>query len=243
MSRNNQSNMDALKSLALLAAGMTGADVERLVRELRGRSRRRGDPRTCSISWTDLEEALQTGKNVPSTAMARRIAIHELGHAIAYECLGIARVILVRVGGEKGGETRTALNTEAIQEEQGVMRWIACLLAGQAAEKLFHESALMGAGGSAESDLARATSIALDLETGFGVSADLPLVYRRPGNPTESLLYNPLLADRVNKRLETANELARDALAPRQDVIARLADVLAREIVIDGDQLREAMLA
>jgi hypothetical protein len=71
----------------------------------------------------------------------------------------------------------------------------------------------------------------------------MPLVYRRPVNPTESLLYNPLLADRVNKRLMIADEMARDVLASRQDVIARLADVLAHEIVIDGDQLRTAMLA
>lgn len=243
MSQNNQSRMDALKPLALLAGGMTGADIERLVRELHGRSRRRCDRHAKSISWTDLEQALLTGKNVPCADLARRIAVHELGHAIAYECLGVARVMLVRVGGEKGGETRTALNSEAIQEEDGVMHWIACLLAGQAAEKLFFGSALMGAGGSAESDLARATSIALDLETGFGVAADMPLVYRRPGNPTESLLYNPLLADRVNRRLETANEMARNALTPRQDVITNLADVLAREIVIDGDRLREAMQA
>lgn len=243
MTPNDLSNMEKLKPLALLAAGMTGADVERLVRELRGRSRRRGDSHAKSISWTDLEQALLKGKNVPSADLARRIAVHELGHAMAYECLGIARVTHVRVGGEKGGETRTMLNTEAIQEQEGVMRWIACLLAGQAAEKLLFGSALMGAGGSAESDLARATSIALDLETGFGVSADMPLVYRRPANPTEPLLYNPLLADRVNKRLETANELAWDVLTPRQDVISNLADVLAREIVIDGDQLRKAMLA
>lgn len=243
MIQKNQSNAEALKPLALLAAGMTGADIERLVRELRGRSRRRGDAHAMSISWADLEQALLTGKNVPSTDMARRIAIHELGHAIAYECLGIARVILVRVGGENGGETRTALNTEAIQEEQGVMRWIACLLAGQAAEKLFHGRAMMGAGGSADSDLARATALALDLETGFGVAADMPLVYRRPVNPTESLLYNPLLADRVNKRLMLAEEMARDVLASRKDVIARLADVLARQIVIDREKLRNAMLA
>lgn len=243
MMLSNPSAMETLKPLALLAAGMTGADIERLVRELRGHSRRRGDSYAKSISWTDLEQALLTGKNVPSADLARRIAVHELGHAIVYECLGIARVTHVRVGGEKGGETRTSLNTEAIQEQDGVMRWIACLLAGQAAEKLFFGSALMGAGGSAESDLARATSIALDLETSFGVALDMPLVYRRPGNPTESLLYNPLLADRVNKRLETANDLARDALAPRQDIIANLADVLVREIVIDGDQLRKAMQA
>lgn len=243
MSQNNQSSIDALKPLALLAAGLTGADVERLVRELRGRCRRRSDPHAMSISWADLEQALLTGKNVPSTDMARRIAIHELGHAFAYECLGIARVILVRVGGEKGGETRTVLNTEAVQEESGVMRWIACLLAGQAAEKLFHGSAMMGAGGSGESDLARATVLALDLETGFGVSADMPLVYRRPANPTESLLYNPLLADRVNNRLKLADEIARDVLSSRQVVIARLADILAQEIVIDGDRLRAVMQA
>jgi cell division protease FtsH len=243
MTQTKQSNMEALKPLALLAAGMNGADIERLVRELRGRSRRRGDPHAMSISWTDLEQALLTGKNVPSIGLARCIAIHELGHAIAYECLGVARVTLVRVGGEKGGETRTALNSEAVQEEDGVMRWIACLLAGQAAEKLFNGRAMMGAGGSGESDLARATALALDLETGFGVAADMPLLYRRPANPTESLLYNPLLAERVNKRLKLADEMARNVLGSRKEVIAKLADVLAREIVIDGHRLRAAIQA
>lgn len=232
---------NALKPLALLAAGMSGADIERIIRELRGKGRRRDDPDAPVIAWPDLEQALLDGKNVPSPAMARRVAVHELGHALAYETLEIATVIHVRVGGDRGGETRTRMNIEAIQTEAGMMHWTACLLAGQAAEKLVYGSALMGAGGSPDSDLARATSIAVDLETSFGVGADMPLLYRSPANPSETLLYNPVLAGRVHKRLEEAETIAREVVARRLELLHGLADQLAAEIVIDGSMLRAEM--
>lgn len=232
------SNKTSLQSLALLAAGMSGADIERLIRELRAKSRRRDDPDRPVITWVDLEHALLAGKNVPSSGMAKRIAVHELGHAIAYEILGIAELIHVRVGGERGGETRTKLDVEKIQTEGGMMHWVACLLAGQAAEKLIYGSALMGAGGSVDSDLARATAIAVDLETSFGVSSDLPLVYRSPANASEALLYNPVLADRVHKRLVAAQVIAHEVLGKRQTLIEEMAERLAKEIVIDGNSLR-----
>ncbi|MCV3768735.1 hypothetical protein [Rhizobium sp. TRM95796] len=232
---------NALKPLALLAAGMSGADIERIIRELRGKGRRRDDPDAPMIAWSDLEQALLDGKNLPSPAMARRVAVHELGHALAYETLGIARVIHVRVGGERGGETRTRMNIEAIQTEAGMMHWTACLLAGQAAEKLVYGSALMGAGGTSDSDLARATSIALDLETSFGVGVDMPLLYRSPANSSETLLYNSILSGRVYKRLEEAETIAHEVLARRLDFLAGLAEQLAAEIVLDGGRLRAAM--
>jgi ATP-dependent Zn protease len=237
------SHRKSLQPLALLAAGISGADVERLVRELRAKGRRRDDPGRPVITWVDLERALLAGKNVPSSGMARRIAVHEVGHAIAYEALGIADVIHVRVGGERGGETRTKMRIETIQTEEGMMHWIACLLAGQAAEKLVYGTALLGAGGSNDSDLARATSIAVDLETGYGVAADMSLLYRTPVNVSETLLYNPVLSDRVHRRLQAAQAVAQALLKERHAVLENLAEKLTSEIVMDGDKFRSALTA
>lgn len=148
-----------LKPLAVLAAGMTGSDIERLVRELRGRCRRQGVP----LTWMALQDALLAGSNLPSSSVALPIAVHEVGHAIAYEELGVGTVETIRIGGTHGGETRTRLHVDAIQAEEGAMRLIACLLAGRVAEMLIFGSALIGAGGSEDSDLARATELAVKL--------------------------------------------------------------------------------
>lgn len=223
-----------LKPLALLAAGMTGADIERIVRELRGRCRRQG----VDLTWAAIEAALLQGKNSASPSLALQIAVHELGHALAYEGLGVATVTLVRVGGERGGETHTVLNTEAIQNEAGLMRWMACILAARTAEVLVFGSAFAGAGGSEDSDLAKATQIAVALETSHGAADDMPLLYRPPQNPAEALLYNQMLAERVNRRLETAEAMAKAFLSENLTLLTGLATCLAEQIVIDGDELR-----
>jgi cell division protease FtsH len=224
----------ALKPLALLAAGLTGADIERVVRELRGNCRRQDIP----LTWTALEEALMSGRNPPSAKLALPIAVHELGHAIAYECLGIATVEIVRVGGDRGGETHSRLHVDAIQDEAGMLKWMACLLAGRTAEMLVLGTAMLGSGGRDESDLARATTLALNLETAVGMGDDMPLLYRLPANPAEAMLYNPRLAERVHRRLKTAEAIARDVLSQHQLLLTRLAGQLAEAMVLDGDDLR-----
>ncbi|MBX9459673.1 MAG: hypothetical protein KL863_28635 [Rhizobium sp.] len=45
---------DPLRPLALLAAGRSGADIERLVREARARARRQHRP----VTWSDIKAAL-----------------------------------------------------------------------------------------------------------------------------------------------------------------------------------------
>lgn len=240
---NPHDNIDvrhaALKPLAVLAAGMTGADVERLVRELRGRCRRQGVP----VTWTALQEALLAGSNLPSSLIALPIAVHELGHAIAYEELGIGTVETIRIGGQHGGETRSRLRVDAVQTEQGAMKWIACLLAGRTAETLIFGSAMVGAGGFEESDLARASELALKLETAFGTAEEMPLLYRPPANAAETLNYNPALAGRVNQRLEAAEAIAKDLLATHPMLLARMAARLAEQVVLDGEELRREIAA
>ncbi|MCV3765094.1 hypothetical protein [Rhizobium sp. TRM95796] len=239
MQDNTKSKYADLKPLAVLAAGMTGADIERLVRELRGRCRRQGVP----LTWTALQKALLTGSNLPHSSVALPIAVHEIGHAIAYEELGVGTVETVRIGGQHGGETRTRLHVDVVQSEQGAMKLIGCLLAGRVAEMLIFGSALIGAGGADDSDLARATELTLKLETAFGTGEDMPLLYRPPANTAETLNYNPVLAAHVNSRLEVAETIARDLLANFPMLLAKLAARLAEQVVLEGEELRREIAA
>lgn len=239
MQDNTKSKYADLKPLAVLAAGMTGADIERLVRELRGRCRRQGVP----LTWTALQKALLTGSNLPPSSVAMPIAVHEIGHAIAYEEFGVGTVETIRIGGQHGGETRTRLHVDVVQSEQGAMKLIGCLHAGRVAEMLIFGSALIGAGGADDSDLARATELALKLETAFGTGEDMPLLYRPPANTAETLNYNPVLAAHVNSRLEVAETIARDLLANFPLLLAKLAARLAEQVILDGEELRREIAA
>ena len=228
----------ALRPLALLATGSTGADIERLVREARARARRE----RRSLTWADIEQALAIGARPPHASMDWQIAIHEVAHAVVYTVLGIGVVTTIRIGG-KGGEVNTQLDIATLQDEDGLMRLIAATLSGRVAEKLVLGKVNAGSGGDTESDLARATQLAIDAETSLGLGDDMPLVYRPPSNAFDALNYNPSLAARVNRRLEAAEEMAKQVLEPRREMLVMLAERLKQHRVLEGEAVAEALSA
>ncbi len=136
-----------------------------------------------------------------------RIAVHEIGHALALEMTGLGEVVSVRLHAS-GGTTETLLNRDRLQFAEGIGGNLTCVLGGRAAETVVFGETLVGSGGGSHSDLGQATLLALELETALGLGGDVPLVYRMPTNPGETLLYNSALAERVQKRLENAERHA-----------------------------------
>lgn len=225
-----------LRPLALLATGSTGADIERLVREARAKARRERRP----LTWSDIEIAMTASARLPHAVLDWQIAIHEIGHALVYTILGLGTVATIRIGG-RGGEIAISLDVAELQDEQGVMKLIAATLAGRVAEKLVLGKVLVGAGGSAESDLAQATRLALDAETSLGLAEEMPLLYRPLNNVSDGLSYNPNLARRVNQRLEAGEAMGREVLERRGDIIRSLAKRLCACRVIEGTEVLEAL--
>ena len=95
------------------------------------------------------------------------------------------------------------------------------LLAGRAAEELVFGDTTAGAGGSEESDLGRATLLALRLESSYGLGAS-GLVWMAPGGAHDLVLHRDLRvavsatldkAYAAAKKLLTANSASLDALA------------------------------
>lgn len=227
---------ESLRPLALLATGMSGADIERLVREVRARSRRKGEP----LTWETLAVAMRREDDGLSDAIRSRIAVHELGHALASELTGFGEVVSVRIHG-LSGKTETRVDRELAQFPEGMDANLICILAGRATEAVVFGNKALGSGGDERSDLALATRIAIDLETAFGIGDDRPLLYRPPSTTGDILHYNPLLAERVHGRLEQAEQRAEELLRPYGELIAGLGWQLVASRVLEGATIRAAL--
>jgi ATP-dependent Zn proteases len=235
MTVTDNHQQDRLRPLALLALGRTGADIERLVREVRRKARRLGR----SISWADLDAAMREGHTTMSADLRKRAAIHEAGHALVYTVTGVAEVQSASIGLHGIGMVTTIANTALPQTERLLMNTIAGSLAGRVAEILVFGEAVAGAGGSDESDLARATAVAMAAETSLGFSGHQPLVYRSITIGTHDLTLDRQLSDRVNRRLEEAENMARAIVEENRSALAELAASLEAVGILSGNDIRQ----
>lgn len=234
---DHTSSIESLRPLALLAMGRTGADIERLVREVRRRLRRVGR----AMAWADLEAALRDGQAAMSDDLRWRASVHEAGHALVYMLTGTADVNAASIGLHGLGMVATSANDHLPQNEAWLMNTMAALLAGRTAELLVIGEVLAGAGGGDESDLARATVMALAAETQLGFSAYQPLLCKPPGMAMSDLALDRQLAERVNARLLAAETIARNLLEQHRDLHHVIATRLNTTGIVSGDELREML--
>jgi ATP-dependent Zn protease len=245
-SDRNPANMVAtdkigpLRRLALLAAGRTGADIERLVHEARQRARRE----RRSMTWDDLEKAIRQRQPRLPNDLRWRVAVHESGHSIASLHLGVAEVQQLSI---EASETRlgflAAAAATAILTEARALDMLCLHLAGRAAEEVILGSISLGSGGSAGSDLAIATELALALETRVGRGSAWPLLYRDATTIPALLFVEPGLADRVSTRLDEASARARRLVADHKDELLALANALVERGTLEGPEIAALVTA
>ena len=227
-----------LRPLARRAIGMSGADVERLVREARGRARRAGR----HLAWQDLEDLVSGGRADICDDLRWRLAIHECGHVLVHLALGRrGDVDIITIEDREGGFVRIDGQEEVLLSEHQAVESLAMLLAGRRAEILFFGHALSGAGGSPESDLGRATALAILMETSLGFGRRHPLVFRPIADPAAQLAYDSDLVERVEARLEEADAIATVIIEGHTATLTELAQQVARQRTLEGEALRQAL--
>lgn len=209
-----------LREAALAARGGTGADVERFVREARGRARRANR----SIDLSDLLDAVRNGQPEWPADVRRRVAYHEAGHAVALLALGLAEPKALSIGGAGGLAETDPGGMRAITRTH-LERFLVALLAGRAAEQLTFGEATAGAGGSEESDLGRATALATRLETDYGLGA-FGLVCIPGGASDRDLLLLDTLRSVVGATIDRAYAAALELLRENQHALEALATAL-----------------
>ncbi|OCP37065.1 ATP-dependent Zn protease [Ensifer sp. LC163] len=238
-----QSNpVDAiLRRLATRAMGLTGADIERIVREARLKARRG----KRAIQYEDIEDGIRGDRPPVPYNLRWRFAFHEAGHAVVHHALDLGPVRGLNIDTGQGGYNLVGFHIWATDTRDWYENMLTMLMAGRAAEQLMLKRVSAGSGGADDSDLARATRMAFDMERTLGFGAEHPLLYRPHRDPDEVFGREPELAARVHGRLEAALDRAAAILRRRRPTFHALAKALFNaqamdeaavlQILTDGD--------
>ncbi len=222
-----------LRELAARAMGMTGADIERLVRNARLRARRERRP----LSIADLEAGLQTSGPPLSSARRHLHAVHEVGHVLVHHVLKLGPILGVTINGPDGAHGTVQFGPDRSDDAGITDDTLAMLLAGRAAELFIFGNAGSGSGGAADSDLARATNLAIKVERTWGLGLDLPLLYRPASDNTALLDYDRALASRIHGRLESAQARAMAIIKAHRTAFDALVARLVERQALEGSEV------
>ncbi|MBD8553502.1 ATP-dependent Zn protease [Rhizobium sp. CFBP 8762] len=226
-----------LNRLATRAMGLTGADIERIVRQARLKARRE----KRSIRYEDIEDGIRMDRPQVPYDLRWRFAIHESGHAVVHHALRLGPIHGLNIDAPGGGYSQlgfTASGSDTLGYREDML---AMLMAGRAAEQIVVGSVSAGSGGSDDSDLARATKLALAMERSLGFGAIQPLLYRDDKDPTAVLDGNPDLAARIHARLEKALARAVETLTENRDGLDALVKALFDAQALDGKAVKQLL--
>lgn len=223
-----------LTPLALASRGATGADVEALVRRAKGTARRA----RRQLTLQELLSAIAASAPALPPQARWRIALHESGHALAAHELEAGAVCGISLH-SRGGFFEFESNLTGSATFDRFQSEMIVLMAGRAAERLVLGDASAGAGMGMSSDLARATGIAMLIETqcGLGNSGSAYLAEIR------DLAQHPELHRTVNEHLKEAEDKARLLLDRKRGRLLALADALNAQGYLSGDDIKSIVEA
>ncbi len=247
-----------LAVIAAATAGFSGADLANVLNEAALLAARR---RSATIAHRDVEEAIEKVVAGPERRSRRlrdeekrRVAYHEVGHALvaAYSAHGepVHRISIVPRGrAALGYMLQLPTEDQFIVTRSELLERIAGLLGGRAAEDLvLHESST-----GAQNDLERATALARQMVTWYGMSARIGLAHcaqRTPefAGPEDTPLQRDCsertaweIDEEVKAILAAAYEEARQCLVAHREQLDRIARELLTRETLDRREFHELL--
>lgn len=221
----------------------TGADIERLAREVRRFVR----PQKRTSTMADVEHVLPERSEF-SPEVLRRIAIHEAGHVVVASEIGVEEIVEVRVlryrptnaHGLTVSGGHTVLKPPAgLTTKSGYEGMIARTLAGMEAEAALLGEMSDGAGGGPGSDLSRATDFATAMVAAMGMDEHLVTeVFDHPSERRMLRAANPMIWHRIDNLLQTQRARARSIVDKRKPQVLALAEALIEKGKLNGSEVR-----
>ena len=247
-----------LAVLARRTAGFTGADLENLVNEAALLATRRDD---TAIGERDLEEAIdrlvagpERHSRLLSDAERRIIAYHEGGHALVGHASGtdpVHRITIIPRGQTLGSTLSLPTEDRFLVRRSELLAQLAMLLGGRAAEELVFVDPTTGA----RDDIAKATTIARQMVTEFGMSDGLgPMRFGQPQGEVflgRDFSTTPDYSDEIAARidvevhglLEQAHAEARRLLTQHRAALDRLVTALLEHETLQADEVATILAA
>lgn len=227
-----------LDEVCELTLGGAGADVERIVKDARRYARHEGRP----LAAADLRKAVVAEDDRPK-ALKRRAAVHEAGHIVMdvlFYGPDHVHANIAAKGGNGGAVVRTD-GPRLVGDYEDYFLRLQMLLAGRTAEEVVFARASHGAGGSAGSDLERATGVAAAMVASFGLTGPRPLLYLGARDQREELLAHADVRQAVNEELTKAAGACRHMLETHRPALEAVADRLMAVGRIDGAAVADAI--
>jgi cell division protease FtsH len=230
--KNIESNID-MDYLTEITASMSGAEIENLINESMLSALR--DNREM-ISLNDLEGVLNKSlvgwketESIFSTDMIKRIAIHEMGHALSGLLMKdhskLSRVYLNNLSPKNPGYTVFETNEidANIFTKEKLFAHLVVLLSGRNAEKLFFNKSVTT---GAMKDFEQAYKLAEDMIVKYGIG-DYD-IYTFISNRSKDIIDKEIF-----DLLEKANNRSFEILDKSKNIIDELSDLLIERNKLD----------
>ncbi len=248
-----------LKAIATRTPGFAGADLANLVNEAALLAARNGRQAVAQTDFAEAIERVVAGLEKKSRVLNDKekkiVAYHEVGHALVGQLMpGNGRVekisIVSRGMAALGYTLQLPTEDRFLLDEAEIRGQIATLLGGRSAEEIVFNSITTGA----SNDLQRATDLAEQMVTTFGMSKILgPLAYQQGTRPMflNDGMPNPRRAmseetagaiDReVKEIVETAYNQALATIKHNRDLLETITLQLLETEAIEGEKLHQLL--
>ena len=243
--------------LARGTPGMSGADLANLVNEAALFAARRNGRVVEMIDFERAKDKLYMGPERKSMVMTederRATAYHESGHAIVAACLPgtdpVHKVTIMPRGRALGVTWQLPERDQYSKYYKQMLNEISILFGGRVAEELFLQDISTGA----SNDYERATRIARDMVTRYGMSEILgPMVYAE--NEGEVFLGRSMtktsnisettqqkVDSEMRRILEAQYAIAKQILVDHREKVETMTQALMEWETIDAEQVEDIM--
>ena len=241
-----------LKVIARNTSGFSGADLENVLNEAALLTARRNLP---EIGMKEIEDAMvkvtmgpEKRTRVRSDKEKKLVAYHEAGHAVVSRFLptqdAVHQISIVPRGMAGGYTMYRPTEDKSFMSKSEMQETIISLLGGRVAEKLVLDDISTGA----SNDIERATKIARDMVTKYGMSERIGTI-TLGSNQEEVFLgrdfaqskeYSEetagIIDEEIKKIIDYAYRSAAEILQANIDKLHMVAGVLLEKEKIDGDE-------
>ncbi|GAB3627127.1 ATP-dependent metalloprotease [Pandoraea terrae] len=235
--------------------GMSGADLANLVNEAALFAARRNKRIVEMLDFEDAKDKIFMGPERKSAVMRdeerRATAYHESGHAVVAMLLPgadpVHKVTIIPRGWALGVTMQLPEHDKYSEYRDTMLVQIAMLFGGRAAEEVFLNKMSTGA----SNDFERATKLARDMVTRYGMSDALgPMVYvdteqdsmfGRMSAKSVSEATQQKVDGEVRRILDEQYALARKLLEDNRDKVETMTQALMDWETIDAEQVKDIM--
>ncbi|MDP4300188.1 ATP-dependent zinc metalloprotease FtsH [Leptothrix discophora] len=243
--------------LARGTPGFSGADLANLVNEAALFAARRNGRVVEMVDFEKAKDKIMMGPERKSMIMPeeerKNTAYHEAGHALVARLLPktdpVHKVTIIPRGRALGVTMQLPEGDRYSMDKERMLSTISVLFGGRIAEEVFMNQMTTGA----SNDFERATQIARDMVTRYGMTEELgPMVYAE--NEGEVFLGRSITKQvnvseetmqkvdkEIRKIIDTQYQLARRLIEDHQDKMHAMARALLDWETIDADQIEDIM--